>query len=53
MVVAAEQHAVVDGGFALFAPGPDVVGFGPAGRPVTVRERATKISVSQRPALSR
>ena len=53
VVVAAEQNPIVQIGWSVVEPGFDVVGFGPAGRPVTVGERTTKIAVCECSALGR
>ena len=53
MVVAAEQDPVVQIGWPVVEPGFDVVGFGPAGWPVTVWESAPKIPMGEGPSLGR
>ena len=53
VVVAAEQDPVVQIGWSVVEPGFDVVGFGPAGWPVTVWESAPKIPMCQGSPLGR
>ena len=53
VVVSAKQDPVVQIGCSVVDPGFDVVGFGPAGRAVTVGERTTKIAVGECSSLGR
>ena len=53
VVVAAEQNPIVQIGWSVVEPGFDVVGFGPAGWPVTVGESTAEVSVGEGSALGR